>query len=614
VIDSLYQSEIDGALDDQVRRPQPRLPPRVPFSVGGLLKAPFQGVGSGAAEMLAFGSEVTGAFGQVAGAYPEALGVTELSDQQRKQTEEARRKLLSAGVEPSNEAGDIFRQRARDIMPDPESTHASAQVVAGLSAFATKAAGYAVGFGPAAPALFGGDVALTEADKLKQEGVDVSTRTKAAAVQGVVAGASLVVPIVGKTAAQTVGLVGVAGPGGFVAQTAAERSILKGAGYDKLAEQYDPLDPVGLALATLVPAAFGTAAYRAGRGTPAKTTGAIRSEAGVREAVQLTPAEQAVSDAYERSAANLNDLRAAIKSEKNPENRAILEAELTKQQAAADGKALTAAARTTPELVDAARVSMTAKALDSSRLTPDTDLPGLQAHQDAIERASDQMAAGEAVSVTDTVGALPEPVGEALRTRFEALHQEPAPEPVRMPAAPEPFAAAMDRMRASLETTGRRGLDITEPMGRVLDMLKGGRPEEIIARAAEAGQEIHPTVNNLLIGAAETGGDRAKLGGLVDHFTQEALTAKPGAEAHEIVAKAVERSRAGPAEPSTKPAPLQTAATEVAALNPDMLVHMDDQMAPTRIGDLLERINREADEQRSEATLIQAAANCFLRQ
>ncbi|HAV37456.1 MAG TPA: transglycosylase, partial [Massilia sp.] len=68
-----------------------------------------------------------------------------------------------------------------------------------------------------------------------------------------------------RTLAQTAGLVAAGGPGGFIAQQAASKAILENAGYDKLADQYDPFDPVGLAVSTLVPSAFGAYAMRGAR-------------------------------------------------------------------------------------------------------------------------------------------------------------------------------------------------------------------------------------------------------------------------------------------------------------------------------------------------------------
>jgi hypothetical protein len=55
------------------------------------------------------------------------------------------------------------------------------------------------------------------------------------------------------------------------------------------------------------------------------------SEAGLRSAAALTPQEQAKSDAFEKSPGNIAELQQAIKAEKDPGNRKILEDELTKQ-------------------------------------------------------------------------------------------------------------------------------------------------------------------------------------------------------------------------------------------------------------------------------------------
>jgi hypothetical protein len=99
---------------------------------------------------------------------------------------------------------------------------------------------------------------------LKQAGVDLGTRTKAGAVIGLATGAGVALPVAGNTLAQTAGLVATGGPLSFMAQQQAVRSILQAADYSKLAEQYDPLDPVGL-VSTLIPAGFGAWVLRAAK-------------------------------------------------------------------------------------------------------------------------------------------------------------------------------------------------------------------------------------------------------------------------------------------------------------------------------------------------------------
>jgi hypothetical protein len=260
MIDSMFQAGTDAALNDQVRRPAAPKPPAAPgFSFMDLVKAPFQGLGGAGANAIAFGAEITGAFGDVLGATGTA-GAGGMfggqTDKEKADSEAARRKLLNQGASYSNEAGDTFRRRAADIMPDPNTTHTSAQVVAGLAQFGAQAIGYGLTLGPAAPLALAGDVGLTESDRLKQQGVDLATRTKAGAVAGAVAGVSVVVPMTGATAV-TRALKGVAvGEGSMVGQSAAERAILKAGGYDKIADSFDPLDPVALGMG-LVPGALG---------------------------------------------------------------------------------------------------------------------------------------------------------------------------------------------------------------------------------------------------------------------------------------------------------------------------------------------------------------------
>src|SRR6185295_8978812 len=118
--------------------------------------------------------------------------------------------------------------------------------------------------GPAGGAvMLAGDEGLTVADDLKEKGVDLATRTKVAAVAGVAAGAGVAMPLAGPSIKATLGLYALGGPGAFVAQQAATREILNQANYRDLAVQYDPLDPTGLALSSLIPAPFAALGVRA---------------------------------------------------------------------------------------------------------------------------------------------------------------------------------------------------------------------------------------------------------------------------------------------------------------------------------------------------------------
>jgi hypothetical protein len=111
--------------------------------------------------------------------------------------------------------------------------------------------------GPAGAILLGLDEGNTVTQNLRAEGIDTATATKVGAVQGAVAGASAVIPLGGKTLAQTIGLVGIGGPGSYMAQEHLSRRILEEAGYLDQASLHNPFDPLGLALSTVIPGGFG---------------------------------------------------------------------------------------------------------------------------------------------------------------------------------------------------------------------------------------------------------------------------------------------------------------------------------------------------------------------
>ena len=48
-------------------------------------------------------------------------------------------------------------------------------------------------------------------------------------------------------------------------------------------------------------------------------------------------------------------------------------------------------------------------------------------------------------------------------------------------------------------------------------------------------------------------------------------------------------------------------------LSPDLLVQLDGMDAPVKVGELLERVKREAAEDAADARLVEVAAACALR-
>lgn len=390
MLDDLYQADTDAAIADMVARPVIK-PQATKFNGWKAITAVPRGAVAGAIEtgaMVPDLAEAAGnAFTSVATGLlpdPRAPGGAEFKAREQQRAQGA-----------SSAEGDYLRQQTKQFMPDPHSAHLAEQTVFGLSRFATKAVGSTVVAGPAGgAAALGVNEGLTTADDLKAQGVDLETRTKIGAVAGAVSAVGVALPMAGKTVSTTVGLWAAGGPASFIGQQAATKQILQSAGYDKLSDQIDPLDPVGLAVSSVVPAGF--AAWGLRRQAAVK---ALKTEADVKAAAALTPDEQARSDAFETSDANLDLLRKDITQAKTPAAKAALQENLDsllklRAQREASGAP-------TLEQVDAARVEMLTQHMEGTRLTSADDVAGVRAHDEAMTRAMDQIAKGERIRVDD---------------------------------------------------------------------------------------------------------------------------------------------------------------------------------------------------------------------
>jgi hypothetical protein len=414
---------LDVHADDLVQAGRNTLyvpPPRPPakFNAWGLTTAAPRGVTAGAAESGGFLADVTGAFGQVLAATDPLIGMTapaDVRDRLKQGQDEAQRRMQQSGVSYSSEAGDLLRGVASGYRPDAQTASMAERLVFDFSRVAAKAVGYTVAGGPVVgPLLTGADEGMAAADELRQQGVDLGTRTKAGAVIGAVTALGVGLPMAGTTAAQTAGLVALGGPVSFSGQQLAVRGILQNAGYDEISMQYDPLDPVGLAVSTLLPAGFG--AY------------ALRSRAKSARAAESGPP--------------LND-------------RAAAEGEVAAQPIDAPAA---------PEVVDAARVALQAEQRQAASLGRPDDLRAQQAHETALTRAEDQLAAGERVEVADA--ALPAPerlmqVAEAMVSVRSRIADELGVDPWDVPAqGPEPAltlrpaAEVADELRSMARAAG----------------------------------------------------------------------------------------------------------------------------------------------------------------
>lgn len=730
MIDAMFQTGTDQALDDQIAR-RPAFKPDEPgFSVLGLGRGAVKGVGGGVANTLAFGAELTGAFGDVAGAggFNQGGMFSTPTAQEKLEQDAAAKRLREQGPEFSNEAGDSFRQRGKDIMPDPTSTHASEQVVAGVAQFATQAIGYAATTGPAAPFLLAGDVGMAEADKLKQQGVDLGTRTKAGAVAGAVAGVSIALPVaIPGSVAKTAALVVAGGPGGFVAQNAAERAILNNAGYEKIGSTYDPLDPVGLTLATLVPAGFGAVAVRGARAKAAPTLKEVvlgiesngqryakdgsvltspkgaKGEMQVMDGTNLDPGfgvRPAADNSLAERARVGSDYLDAMLKRYGSEDKAMAaynagpgavdaalkkggdwlthlpaetQAYVTKGMKRLGEERTNVGAREAiardPDLVAAARVRQTLNAIDSYRLTSDSDLAGMTRHQDAMEAAHDQMARGEPVSVSDLLALDSVRAGRLLDDQIAAGESQRAAllgdaGNVADPGQVRQIRAELDQLKAQRPDDSAASIKARAKELQESDQLSYKQAQTAARKEFASALETHDAqlarLNGLLDDNAraqrateEVGRVDTELAGLREQRAaldvpatsprslamalneafrplptprvRTAVEAQPRATGRQMLAAAGETAPPAPAarapaavEPASAgkaddTAALDRQAAEVADLQPDLMVQMEGMDKPVRAADLLEQVKKEAADETRDASLVDVAANCFLR-
>lgn len=272
MFDDLYPEAADAALKAKAARPaEPTPQPSQRFSTWGTFAAAPKGVAAGAAQGIGSTADLLGAFGQAfATTAPTGQGMfSTQTPEERKQTDAATVKLATEGLNYNTEAGRSFRNVARDYTPDPRTTHVAENAVFNLFRVGSKALTAAATLGNIPGAVVAGaEEGFTTADELAQQGVDIKTRTKAGAITALANAAGFALPVAGKNWAQTAGLALAGGPASFIAQNAATREILQNADYSKLADQYDPFDPVGLALSTVLPLGFGALAMRGAKVKP----------------------------------------------------------------------------------------------------------------------------------------------------------------------------------------------------------------------------------------------------------------------------------------------------------------------------------------------------------
>lgn len=609
-----FDASMETAINDMAQRPRTPKPQEPAFSAWGVVRGAGRSVPAGVAEAGASGIELMSGLSKV-DISPETMRASQ-TEEGRLEMQRRAQETLETGFR-GNDVSASLRSVAEGYMPDPLTAHGAEMAVAEFGRLGTKALAAGLLLGPVPGAIVSGmEEGFTEAEKLARQGVDVETRSKAGAVVGALTGLGFALPVAGKTVAGTVGLAVAGGPLSFVGQQAATREILESAGYDKLADQYDPFDPVGLTLSTLIPLGFGAMA--------------MRSAARARGAVPETQPADAPRGTD------------APPSERTPAARAVDELQ-----------------------VDAARVTLLRQNLDSQRLSPADDLIGAEVHNTAVTRALDQMAGGQRVDVSDLIPPQTAMAGRVMDTMINSVEAARVQIAADLPALlrPADFRPLSVERTTENSTIYRISDESGEPVGSMWAFDKTG-PDGPVVQIRNVGiddpqaqgkglgvQAYRQLIDESLDGGRQVWSDssvsadavrmyealqrrgytveknpKAKIdtsddGSLSTRGTYVyKVTAKPPAPepapatAAGAFADAPDAGQAaGGQGAAVESAGVARAAQELETLNPDLMVQLDGMDAPVRLADLMAKVRQEIADDLAELPLIETAATCFLR-
>jgi hypothetical protein len=563
--------------------------------VGNALTAVPRGIGEAGAQVMGTAADL-------------AASIRRFRDASREELK-AQHQPGAPAINYSSELGDSLRDRGREFRPDPETASTAEQILYGFSRGAAKIVAGAVAGGVPGVLAAGAEEAFTQSDELKRQGVDVDTRSKAGLVQG--AGLALAaLPAAGTTIKSTLALYAAGGPGGFVAQQALTREILQSAGYEKLGLGFDPFDPVGLAVASLIPAGFAAYGFRQ-----------AKIAAAVRDLPDLPPRADAAPGApptAEPMPSRLSPIADAVR-------------------------------RYPQEVEDAARVLYQAEVRESAN--PGADMEAANKHADALARAEDQMARGEPVQVADIA---PKPSPIAALHGSDAVFDEFQIMPDRNPALFFSEEGAGRKTQAESISEGPFGGQLYRveiDRGRPFNPYNDPKAAEIFNELFPGRQTMtveYPDIfidSPLIKAMKENGYNRVRVYEPSVQTFSEAVTdpsmvrivsrkdvkgggdwvdMPPRPQAEAVEAAPVKQMTTAEADfllSATNPAAAEPGAAfdaaaparidEIRLQYPDLMVQMDGG-APMRMDDFLAAAKAEADELAADAPLMKAAAECAL--
>lgn len=251
--DELYQNDTNAALDAMSLRP-----PAPPESQRSAWGAPWRAVKSAAADVAGSTADILKAYGAASAMTLESDPVARsaIDEQRLREGADEGRRQIATGEAMTSATGQQARNYSRSLRPDPATAGKAEELVFNVVRPVSKLIAGGMVAGPFGLMAAAGEEGLTTSDDLRTQGVDFRTRAAIGTLTAGVTGATAMLPLAGSTLKATAALYVAGGPGSFIAQQAATRAILENANYPELAKQYDPLDPMGLAISSLIPLPF----------------------------------------------------------------------------------------------------------------------------------------------------------------------------------------------------------------------------------------------------------------------------------------------------------------------------------------------------------------------
>ncbi len=446
------------------------------------------------------------------------------------------------------------------------------------------------------PALLMGSSGFGTAMDLTKQGVSAVPAVAAGITSAATTGIVMKLPMAGKTIAQSLGL----GVGGNVALGVLDRAtihaILHYADYDKIGLQYKAFDPEQMAVGAAMGVVFGAIAHA----TKPKGEAAPKPEAEPK----LTPDEHA-------AALTMNEVRT------RDADTLAKPGDIVAMNAAHDAQAVAAAQLDRGEPVSVAHTL----ALDPDAVAA--------VRKDVGERAAAALAERIKAELLGTAGERAEPGAipnaraelEVLTQRIEALDESFKERAKALQGEGMSRKQAESQARKDIETERATLNASADRLDQFIERNTAATHAEQLLAQLQRGEippELAPRIQEAMLQAESGIVERPITSAIRSAFapSARAQAARAGKPEPRPTAEQPKPEPAAPAkagEPAkTAAAPEITAAADMLARNPDMIVRTADGR-DVRAADFMREMDAEFSRDTADASAFEAAANCSLQ-